>query len=74
MASKFQKIPFDKQNLLKMNSISAKNESGEFFIIEYNSTKLRIINNQLCFVTPTGHLMPICRISTIQSMIDKNDN
>jgi hypothetical protein len=70
MTSKYQKTPFNKSNLLKMESITAINENEERVGLDYKNLKLDIINGQLCFVTPEELFMPIARISTVQGIIE----
>jgi len=72
MASKYQKTPFNKEKLLKMALIIAQKEDGQTVDVLYSELKLSVINGQICFVTTDDYFMPIARITTIETILEKS--
>ena len=74
MASKSQKIHFNKARLLKIETLNTTSDNnGHKHFVEYSKLKLVIINGQLCFIDPNDYFMPIARISTIKDIIEKGE-
>lgn len=74
MTSKHQKNLFPIEQLAKMRSIIVKTVNGESVEIDYQDLKLITVNNQICWFYESldGNLiMPICRISTLNKVIEK---
>jgi hypothetical protein len=71
MTSKYQKVLFYKEKLLKIKIVEVMGKSEIIFPIAYSQLKLSMINNQLCFVTDDDYFMPICRWDTLKDILDK---
>jgi hypothetical protein len=75
MTSKYQRIPFDKDKLLKMQGILVRDFNGLVeYTLDYKKLKLSVVAGQLSFVTEDGLYMPIARVSTIQGIFEKDKN
>jgi hypothetical protein len=70
MTSKYQRVAFDEEKLLRMSIIICKDKNGITDTNLYSELNLSVVDNQLCFVTSDGYFMPIGKVKNIKAILE----